>query len=583
MKKVNYLRELFWAIKTKKLKDFFDSHYDAVNDISLILNQPKNASIHASGILITPIEKPIYDWFPCKMMDGVLISEWEGAQLDDSGFLKVDILGLNQLDKLNHMVDLIEINTKTKIDLQAIYLNVFNVYDLFSKGCIEDVFHFGTDVLSAYCREVKPTSILDLAAINALYRPGPMDSGAHNDYVKLRFGKKEPEYDWQCEELLKSTYGLILYQEQAIKMVQVLAGFTLSEADNVRKNIGKKLMDKMKLDKDKFLAGCVERGCEVYEANKIWNKIEVFAGYSFNLSHAVAYSLIGYQTQWIKYHYPLEFWTISLQYAGDDEVPKRVSEIHKFNGINLFGPDINNSKDTFYTNWETNSIYWSMGRISHLGNVALEAIIKEREKNGKFFSLEEFVKRTKSQAVNSRVVKHLILSGAFDALYSVEKPIQRRKIMEEFCKLYFSDFLAEIDSEEGYSDFFWYRLQRDLCGFGQFDYIELVDDFIFARRQFILPEQIQLTENLEYEGVITGILISFVKRQTKKGEMAKLILDHNNDLIDVVLWNDSWVQFRKDIEGAEGKGIILNGRVLYDGYNKKNCIYSFEKTIVQIF
>jgi len=574
--------------KTTKLKEFINDHSESVSDVPLILGQPKSSSVHAAGVLIVPSEHEgkemqIYDWFPCKIIDGVLVSEWEGVQLDEAGFLKADILGLTQLDKLHDMIKLIEVNHGVRLDLNCIDLKDQSVFELFGKGLNQDVFQFGTDGLSAYCRDVKPDSILELATITSLYRPGAMDSGAHIDYVKIKNGKKEPEYDFGTEEILKSTFGLYVFQEQAIFIVQKVGGFSLTDGDGVRKATGKKDLEKMKSYKDKFVAGAVANGCSEFEASKIWSKIEVFAGYSFNLSHAVAYSLIGYQTQWLKKHYPLEFWTTSLQHASDDEVAKRISEMNKFDGIKLQGPHINNSRSTFYTDWETNSIYWSLSRIAQVGEVSLNAIEKERNDNGKFFSLEEFVTRVKGKSVNSRVVKNLILSGCFDDLHNLEHPIQRIKLVNEFCKLYSIDTPEELKGQDVYSEFFWYKLQRNLSGYGYFDYSTVIDDKGFSHREYILPDAMQLSDNDGIFATVAGLIVEVVKRKTKKGEMGKITIDNNNDLTDVIIWNAEWEKWRSEIENNVGNAMIFNGKIQYDAYNKKNCIYSNENSRIEIF
>jgi DNA polymerase-3 subunit alpha len=586
------------ASEADKLKDFINERSEAVNEIQLILGQPKSASVHASGVIITPKHNKkgepmeIYDWMPCKRVviknslgeeSFVIITEWEGVPLDDAGFLKADILGLNQLDKLQAMIDLIKERTDDLIDLNKIDRKDKKVFSLFEKGLNQDVFQFGTDGLSAYCREVKPVSVDELAIINALYRPGAMDSGAHTDYVKIKFGKKEPEYDFGCEEITKSTNSLLVFQEQAIKIVQVVGGFSLTDGDGVRKATGKKDLDKMKSYKDKFVAGAVRNGCPEHEAHKIWDKIEVFAGYSFNLSHAVAYSLIGYQTQWLKQHFPLEFWTISLQFAGDDEVPKRISELNKFEGIKLYAPEINKSRSTFYTDWDKNSIYWSLSRISHVGEKALAAIIHDREVGGSYFSLEEFVKRVRGKEANSRVVKHLILSGCFDEIHQIEFTPKRLKLIEEFCSLYKIDLPLEFQTDDVYKEFFWYKLQRSLSGYGYFNYGQLLTEKGYHFNSYITPDQMQLSDNEGYEGNVCGLIVDVVKRRTKKGEMGKLTLDCNNDLVDVVLWNDQWKSVDSDIEANIGNGLIVSGQVKYDNYNKKNVMYSNEKTTIEIF
>ncbi len=577
------------TIGNPKLKEFMNEHAEAINDVPLILGQPKSSSIHASGVLITPEkdgqrDMQIYDWFPCKVIDGVLISEWEGVQLDDAGFLKADILGLTQLDKLHDMLRLI----KDPIDLSQIDLEDHEVFELFKKGWTQDVFQFGTDGLSAYCREVKPTSIAELATINALYRPGAMDSGAHTDYVKIKFGKKEAEYDWGTEEITQSTFGLYVFQEQAIKIVQVVGGFTLTEGDGVRKATGKKLMDKMKSYKDKFVAGAIKNGCPEFEANKIWGKIEVFAGYSFNLSHAITYSIIGYQSQWMKKYYPLEFWTVALQKAKDKDIPKLISEMGKFaDKITLAPPDINKSREVFYTDWENNTIYWSLSRIAQVGTVALTAIMEEREKNGKYFSIEEFVTRIKEKGgVNKRVVMHLILSGCFDELYQLANIEDRLTLMNEWARCYDSELPVEFGGDV-YGKFFWYKQQRDLSGSGLFNYKEAVYEMKgnpnWAGHDVAGPEEVGSSEFDLAHVVVAGLVTEVIKRKTKKGEMGKITLDHNNDLIDVVVWNSEWERLRKKIEGNMGNAIAINGVVQWDNYNKKNCVYSDSSTDMEIF
>lgn len=586
----DYSSLFYETIGNDKFKQFINDHAEAINDIPLVLGQPKSSSVHASGVMITPKtygdrKMEIFDWFPCRITDGVLVSEWEGTQLDDAGFLKADILGLSQLDKLHAMLRLI----KEPIKLSEINLADPEVYELFKKGWTQDVFQFGTDGLSAYCREVKPENVLELAAINALYRPGAMDSGAHTDYVKIKFGKKEAEYDWGTEEILKSTFGLMIYQEQAIKIVQVVGGFTLTEGDAVRKATGKKQLDLMKSYKDRFVAGAIKNGCPEFEANKIWSKIEVFAGYSFNLSHAVAYSIIGYQTQWMKKHYPLEFWTVSLQSAKDIEIPKRISEMGKFaDKITLAPPDINKSREVFYTDWEVNTIYWSLSRIAQVGDVALKAIMEEREKNGKYFSIEEFVTRIREKGgVNIRVVKHLILSGCFDELYQLENIEERLTLVKEWSRCYNCALPEEFDGDRVYGKFFWYKLQRDLSGSGLFDYREGINEMNHNPNwygcDYAGPEEVSSSDFDAANVVVAGLISDVIERKTKKGPMGIVMLDHNNDLIEMVVWPTEWQRLKKQVMDNTGGAIAINGKVLWNDRGKKNCVYSNETTDMEIF
>jgi DNA polymerase-3 subunit alpha len=576
--------------QSDKLKQYIDEKYAAINDIPLVLGQPKSASIHAAGIIITPKElkgepMQIYDWFPVKLMDGLLVSEWEGPQLDACGYLKADILGLTELDKLKGILKLIEAREGEKLDLQQIDLADESVFDLFRQGLNQDVFQFGTDGLSAFCREVKPDSVDELAAINALYRPGPMDSGAHNDYVKIKFGKKEPEYDFGTEEISQDTYSLLIYQEQVMNVCVQLGGFTPTVADDIRKAMGKKIPEKLKSYQEKFVAGAVERGCPEHEAHKIWNKLVAFAGYGFNKSHAVAYSLIGYQSQWLKAHYPLEFFTISLQFAKDEEIAKRISEINRFEGIKIAPPEINKSGEKFFTDWESGTIYWSLSKITQIGEVALKAIMAERRENGKFFSVEEFVTRLKGKKVNKTHTRHLILSGCFDELYNIDFMPKRLDLIREYCKVYKEKFedLDEFQDPAVFEDFFWFKRQRKLSGFGTFDYATYIDTLGFSFHDFMGPEEIQLQDSEQSIVVVAGILIEAIRRKTKKGEMGKLTIDSNNGIIDVVLWNDTWKDVKEAVEGNIGGGLAVRGKVMFDGYNKKNVVYSTDDTEVVIF
>lgn len=575
-----------------KLKEFVDQHFKAVNDLALVLGQAKSSSIHAAGIVITPVHDngepmQIYDWFPCKMADGVLVSEWEGPQLDGAGFLKADILGLNQLDKLHEMYNLIKERENIQVNvtqfMNDIDLQDADVFDLFKKGLNQDVFQFGTDGLLAYCREVKPESVHELAAINALYRPGPMESGAHIDYVKIKFGKKKPEYDYGTEEITKGTYSLMIYQEEVMQVCVSLAGFTLTQADDVRKAMGKKIPEKLKAYQEKFVDGAIANGCPVAEAHKIWNKLVAFAGYGFNKSHAVAYSVIGYQSQWFKQHYPMAFWTVSLGWARDEEVAKRISEMRKFDKITVSPPDINKSEAAFVSDWENSKIYWSLSKIDQVGEVTLKSLEEERAVNGKYFSIEEFVSRIKGKKINKKVVRNLVLTGCFDELYNIDFAPKRIDLINEHCKLIGEDLPEEFQTHEIYKEFFWFKRQRDLSGFGFFDYETTLVEMGFPGFECLTPEQISLTANEGVDGFVSGILVEVIKRKTKKGEMGKLTIDHNNDLVDFVVWNDRWAELSREIEPSVGKGIVLRGKVLYDNYNKKNVVYSYDKTEVEIF
>lgn len=841
------------ASSNPKFKEFIQENYDLVNELPLVIGNFRNTSIHASGIIVTPKnhngkDMTVYEWMPVKKVDGELISEWDGVLLDKAGFLKADILGLKELDKFSDILSLIKKNAKDAPNIYELAPNDKNVYQLFKDGLTQDAFQFGTDGLIQYCTEVKPTSLGELAAINSLYRPGPMGSNAHNDYVKIKMGRKEPHYDWGCEDITKSTYSLIVYQEQIIKICQIVAGFSLSEADEIRKATGKKLLDKMVSYKKLFIEGAVKKGCPQEEAKNIWNKIEIFAQYSFNKcisgdekfykvghqkngqtswqptigemykikndsvyakktgheqlgqkyrnlgygssfsldnrnrlirnkikdirfegirdiyriiledgkkiditlnhkfptsnglkkvselligeslivndgykqdpcsyiwnlgtlpnypvkgqsgfqkrdtpytkflsirksllaehnccqwcgkkhkrlevhhldgdhgnsdkenmailcpschkkdeyklgrlsmgmkglytsfkkitsidflktdevydvemeapyhtfatkegvvtcnSHAVTYSYMGYIGQYLKYYFPIEFWTVSLQKAKEEEVPKRISEINRSQSIKILSPDINKSEDKFISDFETNSIYWSIGKIRNVGEVALKTIIEERSKNGKFFSMQEFISRVDKRKVNKTCITNLILSGCFDIVEGIKTINDRYKLLIKFF-----EYIKE-DVPEGYSnkpDWFWFLEQKRVSGSGLYDYEKLLPSLKTIEepeRYYLTFDKIDLQDNLDCEVLVIGVLTEIIERKSKKGMFAQLTVDQNNAICSVNIWNESWEIYKDMLLESENKIVALQGKIVFDNWKKKQCVHSISTTKIE--
>lgn len=577
---------LFYDVaQAPAFKTFITEHADMISDIPLILNQPKNTSIHAAGVVITPTSQgeTIFDWMPVKKIDGLLISEWEGPELETAGFLKEDLLGIQQLDKFMDTLKYIKQNHGDVIDFEDIDYNDPNVYELFKKGYNQDLFHFGSPGLTSYSQEVKPESIEELIAMIALYRPGAMEFKAHEDYVKIKFGKKEAHYDYMLEDVTKSTYGLYIYQEQVMKACQVLGGVNLVEADDIRKAMGKKDAEKLKGYKTKFINGALYRGCKEVEANRIWSKLEAFAEYGFNRSHAAAYAMTGYFCQYLKCYYPMEFWTVSLQYAKEDQIPQRIAELRKTQHITILPPDINNSHKKFVSDFETNTIYWSLSKIKFAGEVAIDAIMEERERGGKFFSIEEFYSRVPKRSVNKRVIVNLILAGCFDRTHNVEVIEQRKNILVQFYNLIGEEMPQEYNSVD---EFFWFLHQKQVSGSGYFDYSQLINlsQIERAHSYYLTPDRVMLPDNVDCDAVVIGILISVTPKKSKKGPFAQLILDHNNEPIEITMWNEAWQVYEDLLMASEGKVIIVSGKVKgRDNYKKHNTIQTHNSTQVEIF
>lgn len=585
----NYESVFKQAVQTKIFKDFIQENYDAVNDIPLILGQPKTVSIHAAGVIITPdsregVPMTIYNWMPVKKVDGIIVSEWEGPQLETAGFLKEDILGIKQLDKFQDIFKLIKSNNKELPSLDDIDTQDAQVYELFCQGFNQDLFHFGSVGQTQYSQQVKPREIQELIAMIAAYRPGAMEFGAHEDYVKIKMGRKQPEYDYMLKEVTEKTFGLYLYQEQVMKACQVLGGFDLTTADDIRSAMGKKKYDKIIKYKDLFIKGACERGCGREEAEKIWSKLEAFAGYGFNASHATSYALTGYFCQYLKVHFPIEFWTVALQYASEEEIPGRINEISRLQNIKILSPDINKSQMVFSSNMQENSIYWSIGSIRNVGEVALQVIMKEREQNGPFFSLEEFVSRIDRRKVNKTCIVNLILSGCFDQIENISLIQQRKKLLRWFFVLIKQPLPEIYDSKQSQKDWFWFLEQKRVSGSGLYDYTKIFDEFgeVDLEHYYCTPDKILLEENVDCKAASVGILNDIIPKKSKKGEFAQLIIENNNALAEVTLWNESWIQYKDLLNQSIGRIIAVDGNIVADRWKKHNIIHSQANTKVEI-
>ena len=525
--------------------------------------------------------------------DGVLISEWEGEYLEKAGFLKADFLAIQQLDKFRSIFDLVKENEEIELSLDEVPLDNRQMYSLFKEGLNEDVFHFGSSGLKAYSQEIQPDNIEDLIAMLALFRPGAMDSGSHIEYVLLKHGKRQPTYDFGLKEVTKDTFGLLVYQEQVIKAVQVLGGLTETEGDSVRRAIGKKIQSEMDQWKERFIEGAVHNGCPEKQAIEIWNKIEVFANYSFNKSHATAYAITGAICQWLKIKYPIAFWTTAFHFAKDNSDTSRyISEIKKINDkIKIIPPDINHSQAGFSADYDKQIIYWSLEKVTQVGDVAGSTVIAERERNGEFFSLEEFYKRVPKAKVKSNVLLNLILAGCFDQLHDINKPQDRMELIYEYEKLIKKKEDLQIDemslSEIKNKPIYWWTLkQKELSGLGHIDYKQLIKgsamkglvDLYIDPLTFFTDSIVEKFQSRSSVGVIAGVVQQVIERDSKKGKFGQVLLECNDELIYVTFWSEIWGSFAQEIKGSVKCICIVSGKVVDDKYKKTNVLQTVERT-----
>jgi DNA polymerase-3 subunit alpha len=348
--------------------------------------------------------------------DAPIVTQFEGPAIEKLGLLKMDFLGLRNLTVIEQALDLIEANTGERPDVDSVPLDDEDTLALLRTGETIGVFQLEGGPMRALVRALAPTSFDDVSALLALYRPGPMAANMHYDYADRKNGRKPIEYlHPEMEELLGDTYGLMIYQESMMRVAQRFAGYSLSEADNLRKAAGKKVREIMAAEREKFEEGCEKTGYGRVLGKQLFDIIEPFADYAFNKSHTYAYGLVSWQTAWLKAHYPVEYFAALLTSVRDDKdaTAKYLSECRNL-GIEVLVPDINLSVAGFGAKDRT--IPFGMAAIRNVGQNLVAMIVAEREANGPFVDFYDFVQRVDPVVLNKRSVDSLIKAGAFDAL-----------------------------------------------------------------------------------------------------------------------------------------------------------------------
>jgi DNA polymerase III subunit alpha len=375
----------------------------------------RHASTHAAGVVISP--RPLTDVVPVyKTNRDEITTQYDMNALERIGLLKMDFLGLTTLTVLHDTVGMIEQNRGVKIDADNLALDDAETYKLFTRGDTTAIFQFESHGMRDILRRYQPTRIEDLTALNALYRPGPIQGGMIDDFINRKHGKTKVSYELpQLKDILEETYGVILYQEQVMQIANCLASFSLGEADILRRAMGKKKKDEMAAQRAKFMAGCVTNKIPEKKAERIFNLMEEFAGYGFNKSHSCAYALLAYQTAYLKTHYPVEFMAALLtsETGNADKAVKYINEARGMS-IAILPPDVNES-DLYFTPIGE-AIRFGMAAIKNVGENTAKAIRESRLSQGEFRSLYDFCERIEPRFLNKRVFESLIKSGAMDSL-----------------------------------------------------------------------------------------------------------------------------------------------------------------------
>lgn len=392
---------------------------DTIRYAKMLEGTVRNTGIHACGTIICC--DPISDWVPVSTAEDkatpghkLLCTQYDGHVIEETGLIKMDFLGLKTLSQLKEAVENIRLSKGIEIDLDNIPIDDELTYKLYSDGRTIGTFQFESAGMQKYLRELQPTVFEDLIAMNALYRPGPMDYIP--DFIARKKDPTKIKYDIPCmEKYLKDTYGITVYQEQVMLLSRQLANFTRGQSDTLRKAMGKKMIDKMNELEALFYEGGVKNGHDQKVLQKIWEDWKKFASYAFNKSHATCYSWVAYQTAYLKAHYPAEFMAGVMSRSLDNiaDITKFMDECRAM-GIPTLGPDVNESRQKFSTN-KKGEIRFGISAIKGVGGAAASAIISEREENGPYKDIFDFIQRINLSNVNKKCIESLVLSGAFDA------------------------------------------------------------------------------------------------------------------------------------------------------------------------
>lgn len=594
------------AFENKKVRDYLQKHWQVFEEIYSIMYQPRSTGVHASALIVVPDvikgrDVECFDIVPVRKMDGLLVSEIDGYSLDDMGLLKNDVLAIAELSRISEIINLCNENYQADLTMLKILhgdLNEPKVYEAIQKGLTQGVFQMSGDGITRFIKQMKPSCVNDLIALVALFRPGPLDTGSAQAYIDCKRGDVQPEYLWGTYEIVKDTYAQLIYQEQVSKIAQKIGNLSLGDGVNLVKALSKKKIEKVRKFKDKYFEGAKENGCPKEAAERIWEIVEAGASYLFNQSHATAYGLTGYIGAWLKVHYPIAFYTVLLKWVDKDKLPTLMNEMREIGNATITQPDINISGVDFVTNFQTNEIYWSLSRIKQIGAKQAKYIVDDRELFGQYTSLEHFIKRIFKKKfiendeklpeaercpVNSRSVKHLIMAGAFDHVEGISSVMERYGLIVKASELLgFEVSESQFPDELKDKHYFWSQQQIDIAGIGAIDYKRIYDnvDKPNAVKKYHYSDLREFTNDLpdKYTASICATIAEIDektykdKRTGETKHFGKVMLQQNTDMMQLVIWNDAWIDCKKNFKDKRGSIVVAVVQVKYSDYDEKNIL-----------
>lgn len=537
----------------------------------------RHTSLHAAGVVISPV--PLEELLPLYYdRDGALATQFDMVKLEEIGLVKMDFLGLKTLTELKLMRDLVQERKNVSIDYLKLPLDDPKVYQLLKEGNTTGVFQLESSGMKNLLRRLEPDNFDDIVAVLALYRPGPLKSGLMDSYINRKHGKEPIDYMFpELEPVLKETYGIIVYQEQVMKMSQILAGFTPGEADTLRKAIGKKKADLMQEMRGKFIKGAVERGYPEDKIVKLWEDIEKFASYSFNKSHSVAYGYISYFTAYMKAHFPEEFFCVKLSMEKNDKKFLNLLKDARTFGIRILPPDINKSYVDFRIE-DDNSIRFGLARIKGVGQEAAESIVKARKRP--WTSIGDFIRSVDSRKVNKRVLEALVKAGAFD--FTGES---RTALLEKLSgsskgtvlpmKGLFDTKSVKVQDDQEQI----FKYEKEVIGF----YISKhpLDGYEKLLQGKVTP--LELVDDLTDGNVtVAGVIIDLKEKRTLKGDyMAIFTLMDKTGMSQVIAYPDVYGENQEKLK--EDNIVVLKCSVDFDEESEEVTLVAKEVYTVDEF
>ena len=584
----------------KKLRAIYkgdDLQARVLKEAVILEGSVRNTGIHAAGIIIAPKDLteiiPVYT----SKESELLITQFDGKVIEDSGVIKMDFLGLKTLTIIRDALILIHQNHGIKIDIDSIPLNDKKTLELYQRGETNGTFQFESAGMQKYLKELRPDKFEDLIAMNALYRPGPMDYIPN--FINRKHGREKITFDLlEMQEFLQDTYGITVYQEQVMLLSQKLAGFTKGDADVLRKAMGKKdkpMLDKMK---SKFISGIQKNAHDEQICEKIWKDWEAFAQYAFNKSHSTCYAFVAFQTAYLKAHYTAEYMSAVLTHnlSNIDKITFFMEECRRFN-IPVLGPDVNESQYNFAVN-KKGEIRFGLGAVKGVGESAVTAIMDERNKNGAFKNIFDLTQRIPNKAANKRCLESMAQAGAFDCFEGIHRAqyfaMDSKDQLSGIDKaIRFANNLA-VQQNSGQNSLFgdmateeittpslpmvetWSNLEllhkeKEVIGF----YISghPLDNFRFEMNQFC-PNKINQLKDLEKykdkELTIGGMVSSASHKMSRNGKpFCSFVIEDFTDSKELVLFGQDYVNFKQYLE--TGFFLFVRGRA-QERYNQSGLL-----------